>query len=175
MKKLLLLTAIVLFTLLTRAQSGHNQIGVAFEAGLPMGDFGDAAKTGFGGLVKGLYGVGQAGQVTFTTGYSSFQWKNLGSEESGHSWIMPFLMGYRHNFNGFYAEPELGYGLVGSKYNVTGMSSSASAGAFAWGAGIGFAKNGFDAGVRYQGLTKDGTVSIIGLHLGYNFTLGSAK
>jgi len=175
MKKLLLLTVIALFTLLTHAQKGHNQIGVAFEVGLPMGDFGDAAKTGFGGLVKGMYGIGEAGQITFTTGYSSFKWKNLGSEESGNSWIMPFLMGYRHNFSGFYAEPELGYGLVGSKYNVTGMSSSASAGAFAWGAGIGFAKNGFDAGVRYQGLTKDGTVSVIGLHLGYNFTLGGTK
>jgi outer membrane protein with beta-barrel domain len=110
--------------------------------------------------------------MTFTTGYSTFKWKNLGSEESGNSWIMPFMLGYRQNFSGFYAEPELGYGLVGSKYNTSGISASASASAFAWGAGIGYARNGFDAGVRYQGLSKDGTVSVIGLHLGYNFTLG---
>lgn len=175
MKKLLILTAIVSLTLLVNAQKGTNQLGVAFEAGLPLGDFGKGAKTGLGGLVKGLYGVGEAGQISFTTGYSNFKWKNLGSEESGNSWIIPFLAGYRQNFDGFYLEPQLGYAVFGSKYDLAGISSSASTGAFAWGAGLGFAKNGFDGGVRYQGLSKNGTVSVIGIHLGYNFTLGGAQ
>src|SRR5258708_874064 len=175
MKKLFLLTVIACITLLTQAQKGNNQIGVAFEVGVPVGSFGDGVKTGFGGLVKGLYGIGTAGQVSFTTGYSSFKWKNLSSGQSGNSWIIPFLAGYRHNFSGFYVEPQLGYGVFGSKYQFSGASSSASTGAFAWGAGIGFAKNGFDAGVRYQGLSKNGTVSVIGFHVGYNFTLAGSQ
>ena len=175
MKKLLLLIAVVAIALLSKAQKGNNQIGVAFEVGLPMGSFGDGVKTGFGGLVKGLYGVGTAGQVTFTTGYSSFKWKNLGADESGSSWILPILLGYRQNFSGFYVEPQAGYGDFGDKYKVSGQSYSASSGAFAWGATVGYAKNGFDGGVRYQGLSKNGTVSVIGIHIGYNFTLGEAS
>lgn len=116
-----------------------------------MGDFGDGVKTGFGGLVKGLYGVGTAGQVTFTTGYSTFKWKNLGPDESGNSWILPFIIGYRHNFSGFYVEPGLGYAVLGDKYKYQGVSVSASDGAFAWGAGNGYAKNGFDGGIPLPG------------------------
>src|SRR6266487_4826752 len=175
MKKLLLLIGIACITLLAHAQKGNNQIGVAFELGIPVGSFGDGVKTGFGGLIKGLYGVGTAGQVTFTTGYSTFTWKNLSSDESGNSWIIPFLIGYRHNFSGFYVEPGLGYSVLGDKYKFSGVSASSSTGAFTWGAGIGYAKNGFDGGVRYEGLTKNGTVSIIGIHVGYNFTLGGTQ
>ena len=175
MKKLFLLTVIACLTLITKAQKGNNQIGVAFEVGIPVGSFGDGVKTGFGGLVKGLYGVGTAGQVTFTTGYSSFKWKDLGADESGNSWILPILLGYRQNFSGFYVEPQAGYGDFGDKYKVSGQSYSASSGAFAWGATVGYAKNGFDGGVRYQGLSKNGTVSVIGIHIGYNFTLGEAS
>lgn len=175
MKKVLLLVPVVLITVLANAQKGNDQIGVALEVGLPLGNFGDGAKTGFGGLLKGLYGVGEAGQVTFTTGYSSFKWKNLVSDESGNSWIIPFLVGYRHNFSGFYVEPQLGYGVLGDKYEFSGLKSTASTGAFTWGGGIGFAKSGFDGGIRYEGLTKNGTVSVIGFHVGYNFTLGGTQ
>src|SRR5215475_6012472 len=104
MKKLLLLFPVILIATFASAQKGTNQIGVAFEVGVPLGDFGDAAKTGFGGLLKGLYGVGTAGQITFTTGYTNFGIKDLTSDESGSWWIMPFLAGYRHNFSGFYVE-----------------------------------------------------------------------
>jgi hypothetical protein len=175
MKKLLLLFPVILITSFIKAQKGNNQIGVAFEVGVPMGDFGDAAKTGFGGLLKGLYGVGTAGQITFTTGYTHFGMKDLTSDESGNWWIMPFLAGYRHNFSGFYVEPQVGYGILGAKYEYLGASASDSQGAFAWGAGLGYAKNGFDGGIRYQGLSKDGTVSMIGFHVGYNFTLGGKQ
>ncbi|HET9825206.1 MAG TPA: hypothetical protein VFP87_07730 [Chitinophagaceae bacterium] len=173
MKKFLMLATILSMAFFANAQKGNNQIGVAFEAGLPFGYFGKGAKTGLGGLLKGLYGIGEAGQISFTTGYSNFSWKNLGSEETGNSWIVPFLVGYRHNFEGFYVEPQLGYGVLGSNYNLSGISSTASTGAFTWGAGVGFAKNGFDGGIRYQGLSKNGTVSVIGFHIGYNFSIGA--
>ena len=175
MKKLLLLLPVILITAFASAQKGNNQIGVAFEVGIPMGDFGDVAKTGFGGLLRGLYGVGEAGQVSFTTGYTTFGWKDLGPDESGNTWIIPLLVGYRHSFSGFYVEPQLGYGIIGDKYKYAGQSYSDSEGGFAWGGGIGFARNGFDGGVRYQGITKNGTLSMIGFHVGYNFSLGGKQ
>ena len=155
-----------------QAQSGNNQVGVAFDLGVPTGDFGDVAKTGFGGQLRGLLGVGTAGQVSLTTGYLSFKEK----EESGMDLkmsIIPILAGYRHNFSGFYVEPQVGYGIYGAKATILGTESKDSEGAFTWAAGLGFAKNGVDIGARYQSASKDGsTTSLVGIHIGYNFTLG---
>jgi hypothetical protein len=106
MKKLLLLTAIVTVSLLSQAQKGNNQIGIALEVAVPLGDFGDAAKAGFGGLIRGAFGVGTAGHITLTTGYSSFRSKSdiedaLSADKITYS-VIPILAGYRHNFSGFY-------------------------------------------------------------------------
>ena len=168
MKKVLLILACsIALSAIGFAQKGHNQIGLAFEVGIPTGDFGTYSKTGFGGSVRGLYGVGTAGQVTFTTGYTSFKAKSI----DAHSTIIPLLVGYRHNFSGFFVEPQIGYGIYGAK--VSGGSSS-SGGAFTWAVGVGYAMNGFEGGVRYQSATKDGsTLSVVGIHVGYNFTLGA--
>ena len=177
MKKLLLLTAIVGVVTLSKAQTGNNQIGIAFEVGIPMGDFGDISKTGFGGLVRGAFGVGTAGHVTLTTGYTSFTAKDefttlVGADKINFH-IIPILLGYRHNFSGFYVEPQLGYGIYGTKVEIGGSSGSDSEGAFTWGGGLGYEKSGFEAGIRYQAGSKDGsTTSYLGIHVGYNFTLG---
>jgi hypothetical protein len=82
--------------------------------------------------------------------------------------IIPVLLGYRHNFNGLYVEPQAGYG----SYAVKTSLGDASDGAFTWAVGVGYAKNGVDIGARYQSGQKDGSISLIGIHLGYNFTLG---
>src|SRR3984893_3061305 len=168
MKKIMLVLASALvFSAIGFAQKGHNQIGVAFEVGVPTGDFGTYSKTGFGGSVRGLFGIGTAGQITFTTGYTSFKFKDI----DAHSSIIPLLAGYRHNFSGVFVEPQIGYGIYGAK--VSGGSSS-SEGAFTWAIGAGYAKNGFEGGVRYQSATKDGsTLSVVGIHVGYNCTLGA--
>jgi len=175
MKKLVLLTSIVTLALLSNAQRGHNQIGVALEVGMPMGDFGDAAKTGFGGLIRGAYGIGTAGHVTLTTGYLSFRSKSdveeaLGADKISYS-IVPVLVGYRHNFSGLYIEPQIGYGSYGAKIKGGLADGSDSEGAFTWGGGVGFEKNAFEIGARIQAASKDGsTTSMIGFHIGYNFS-----
>ena len=156
------------FALLSHAQRGNNQIGVAFEAGIPTGDFGDAVKAGFGGSAKGLLGVGTAGQVTLTVGYTSFTFKDFSDV---HWTILPVLLGYRHNFSGFYVEPQAGYGSYA--YKQSGVS--VSTGEFTWAIGLGYAMSGFDIGARYQSASKDNsTVSLVGLHVGYNFSLGGS-
>ncbi len=149
------------------AQQGNNQIGVGAEVGLPTGDFGDAAKTGFGGYAKGLFGIGEAGQITFTTGYTSYKFK--GGVDANWS-IIPLLAGYRHNFSGFYAEPQIGYGILGAKADG---GESDSEGLFTWAVGFGYVVNNVDFGARYQSGHKDGsTISLVGIHVGYNFSLG---
>jgi len=171
MRKILFATVFVVASFIgANAQSGNNQIGIAFDAGIPTGDFGDGFKTGFGGQVRGLLGVGTAGQVSLTTGFSTFKEK----EETGANFkmnIIPVLLGYRHNFSGIYVEPQVGYGSYAFKSDL----GDASDGAFTWAVGLGYAKNGIDVGARYQSGQKDGSIALIGLHLGYNFTLGGAS
>ena len=156
------------FSLLSQAQKGNNQIGVAFEAGIPVGDFGNAVKTGFGGSLKGLLGVGEAGQVTLTAGYTTFTFKDASDV---HFNIVPILLGYRHNFSGFYVEPQAGYGSYAFKQSGVSVST----GEFTWAIGLGYAMSGFDIGARYQAASKDGsTTGLVGLHVGYNFSLGGS-
>ncbi|MFC0776143.1 hypothetical protein [Terrimonas alba] len=150
------------------AQQGNNQIGVGADVGIPTGDLGDGIKTGFGGYAKGLFGIGEAGQITFTTGYTTYKFKG-GFDGNYH--IVPLLAGYRHNFSGFYAEPQIGYGIYGSK--ITGLGSS-SEGAFTWAVGFGYVVSNVDFGARYQSGHKDGSsTALVGIHVGYNFSLGS--
>jgi len=173
MKKFFFIATLVVASFIgANAQTGNNQIGIAFDAGIPTGDFGKAFKTGFGGYVKGLLGVGTAGQATLTVGYTSYKEKNNTGFDMKSS-ILPILAGYRQNFSGFYVEPQAGYGSYGSKVTINGTESSGSDGAFTWAVGLGFAKSGVDLGARYQSGTKSGSsISVIGLHLGYNFSLG---
>jgi hypothetical protein len=176
MKKVILGLVCVLTLSAVNAQKGTTQIGIAAEVGLPMGDFGDGFNTGFGGSVKGLFGIGEAGQITFTTGYSTFKAEGSTDDYKATLGIIPLLAGYRHNFSGFYVEPQVGYGIYRGKFEILGDETSDSEGAFTYAIGLGFAKNGFDGGVRYQGASKDGSnTSLVGIHVGYNFTLGGGS
>lgn len=177
MKKVFLAICIAAISTAAYSQQGNNQIGVGVDLGLPMGNFGDFSSFGYGGYVKGLYGVGTAGQITLTTGYTSFPAKSavkdaLGLDKYSMS-IIPFLLGYRQNFSGFYAEPQVGYGSYGAHAKGGGATANASTGEFTYAIGVGYAKSGFDGGVRYQGASKSGeNTSLIGIHIGYNFSLG---
>lgn len=178
MKKVFLaIFAIVAITATGLAQKGNNQINPAVEIALPTGDAGDATSVGLGVTVKGLYGVGEAGQVTFTTGYliasGKKEFKDLLGADKINSTMIPLLAGYRHHFKGFYAEPQVGYGIYGAKIKGGEYDSSDSQGAFTWAAGIGYIYNNFEVGARYQSMHKDGESSgFVGFRIGYNFSLG---
>ena len=99
------------------AQKGDNRIGVGADLSIPTGEFGAYFKTGIGVYAKGLLGVGHSGQVTLTTGFSSF--KNAGdpTDFSGTLGVVPLLIGYRANFNGLFLEPQIGYSILNVKIN----------------------------------------------------------
>lgn len=178
MKKLFLAICIAAVSVTGYAQKGTTKIGVGADVGIPVGDFGDAVKTGFGGYAKGLFGIGEAGQITFTTGYSSFKAKGSSDEGSGSLNIIPLLAGYRHNFSGFYAEPQIGYNIYGMKVKADGLKVSTSDGGLGWAVGFGYVVSDFDLGLRYQGGKPSGggsessDWSFVGIHVGYNFSLG---
>lgn len=172
------LLAAILFNASSFAQKGKTQLGFGADLSLPTGDFGNYFKTGGGGYVKGMFGVGKSGQVTVTSGYSSF--KEAGDYEDFTTTVtmVPLLVGYRHNFNGFFVEPQLGYGMYGLKVNSfdEGFDSD-SEGAFTWAAGVGYVfANQIEVSARYQTGGQQGTnFSLFGLRLGYNFSVGGSK
>lgn len=177
MKKIVLGILVLISFSQVNAQSGNNGLGVGLDLGLPLGDFGDAAKLGIGGSVKFLYGVGTSGQLTLTSGYTTFKAKDIPSGYDASSSIIPILAGYRHNLGGLYLEPQLGYGIYGSKFSYQNVSESSSDGAFTWAVGAGYAMTpGVDVGVRFQSATKEGeALNLLGIALRYVIGLGQSS
>lgn len=171
-----LILSIGFFATAGLAQSGKNQIGVGAEAGIPTADMGDATKLGLGVTVKGFYGIGNAGQLTLTSGLISFgakkEIKELLDADKISTTLIPVLAGYRHHFNGLYVEPQVGYGIFAGKIKGGPFAESSSEGAFTWAAGVGYTFNAFEVGARYQSSHKDGTSNaLVALRVGYNLSL----
>jgi hypothetical protein len=166
-----------LITVISLAQKGKNYIGVGADLSLPMSDFANDFKTGMGGYVKAMLGVAQSGAVTFTTGYSGFKEIADFDETTTTAAIVPLLIGYRHNFNGFFVEPQIGYGIYPYKHNSEDGFYTDTGGAFTWAAGVGYVfNNNIEVSARYQSGSSTGiTVGVFGLRLGYNFSLGQSK
>ena len=160
------------------AQKGKNFIGVGADLSLPAGEFGDDFRRGVGAYVKAMLGVGEAGAVTFTTGYSAFkEIADYGDDVATTATIVPILLGYRHNFNGFFVEPQIGYALYPYKLNSEDGFYTDNEGAFTVAAGLGYVfNNKIEVSARYQTAKRAGyNVGVLGLRLGYNFSLSGSK
>ena len=172
MKIIFFVASFFSFSIFSNAQTGNNLVGVSLDLGLPLGSFADFAGVGVGGTVRGLYGVGESGHITLTTGYSYFRWKDLVAGEDANSHIVPLLVGYRHNFEAIFIEPYAGYASYGEKYSYQGMTSTGSVGSFAWGGGVGYGRGGFEGGVRFLALSKQGTLPVLYIYIGYDLPVG---
>jgi hypothetical protein len=177
MRKSFVVLLAILISAGAMAQKGKNYVGGGADLSLPLGVFADDFNKGVGFYVKGLLGVGQSGAVTFTTGYTALKEIADFDETSTKAGIVPLLVGYRHNFNGFFVEPQLGYGLYPYKHSSWEGFYTETGNAFTWALGAGYMfNNKIEVSARYQSGTSTGTtIGIFGLRLGYNFSLGQSK
>ncbi|MBS1532848.1 MAG: hypothetical protein JSU01_21270 [Bacteroidetes bacterium] len=169
----------VLFTLLAfalsvaacYAQKGNNQIGIGGEINFPLGNgYNDIYNPGIGGNLKGLYGIGDAGQLTLTAGYNSFSGKSSSQFGDQTLSLIPIQAGYRYNLkSGLYGEGQAGLGILTTK--VTGYSASQTN--FAGAINVGYLFKGFDIGVKYY--TEFDVFSSFAVRLAYNIPLGDKK
>jgi hypothetical protein len=167
MKKAIANSILILVYFCSFAQKRETAVGIAFNTGIPVGDFGDIAKTGFGGSVKGLIGVGKTGQITVTTGYFSYKGKITDNTFT----IIPVLAGYRQYIGSFYFEPQFGYGDYGYRLSYAGMSSTTYSGAATLDAEVGYIFKNFDTGIGYWCGSRQGTKkAFFDLYLGYNIS-----
>lgn len=181
MKKVLLASvALVAIATSGFSQKGNNQVTPAVEIALPTGDASDVNTIGLGVTVKGLYGIGEAGQISFTTGLLTAggkkDYKNLLGADKIRSTMIPLLAGYRHHFNGFFAEPQIGYGIYSAKIKGGAYDMKDSQGAFTWAIGGGYIFDRYEAGIRFQSMHKDGGSSgFFGIRFGYNISVNGIK
>jgi opacity protein-like surface antigen len=186
MKKILaLLTIVVLFIGFANAQS-KMYLGAGLEVAIPMGTFGDAAGTGFGGtatfemsLMPQLNGYAKIGYL---------MWAGKEVKSSSYTYTtdytaIPVLVGAKYFFApSFYGLAELGihsFSFEGEstyKNPITGAtttsSSSVSESKFGFGIGAGYempvgTKAMLDISVKYQNLPNE--LSYLGARVGVKF------
>lgn|SRR5690606_18419770 len=169
MKKLFLLLFLGAISTSLFAQKGLNQLSIGAEVGLPTGNVSNVLGVGLGGTAKGLYGVGDAGQVGLTLGFIRYGYSTNISGGSAGMNVIPIMPGYRHHFDNIYAEGQVGVAVVSSSYSYGGYSASASTTNASVAVGGGYLYENFDFSLRYQSYGSG--FGTLGLRVAYNISL----
>ncbi len=172
MKKILLSLAVIVFVSnFCFAQTGNNQISLGAEVNFfASNGYSSIYNPGIGGNLKGLYGIGDASQLTLTGAYSSFSGKSSSTFGDQTLSLLPILAGYRYNLkSGIYGEAQAGLAILTTK--VTGASYSQTN--FGGAINIGYVIHGFDVSARYY--TEGDVLSTFAIRLAYNFSLTAKK
>lgn len=173
MKKVLLTAVVVLFALTANAQI---KVGIGAGLGLPMGDFGDGFKSGFGGAVTGKYMLSENMAVGLNIGYYSF--KSKASDDIKLS-MMPItgLFNYYFATEGFkpYAGADLGFYSAKVKSDIAGFSFSTSETKFGFAPVVGFEYGlgetmNLDVNAKYNMVSDANFVTI---NVGINMVFGN--
>ncbi|UAY54005.1 outer membrane beta-barrel protein [Arachidicoccus terrestris] len=188
MRKLMLLLGVgILLSTASSAQSYERPIGSEFSVGiegaLPMNGWdlydGSTSSTkvsdfGIGATIKYAYNFNETIAATFQTGYVYFPGKDLGGGKINTSQI-PIKAGVRFSMSRFYVEPQFGLSSLNVKVasTVDSGSYSGSTTAFTYAIGVGaMAGRNFDIGLRYEAMSKDGTMGFLALRLAYSLPFG---
>jgi hypothetical protein len=172
MRKVLLLAVLIVsavtasFAQTSKSNSG-GKFSIGIDPGLPVGSASDYSSFAIGGDLKYAIPAAANFDVSLSAGYSVFIGKTYNiagqSISGGDLKGIPVKVAGRYNFNGstgFFGE----FG-VGAAFIQDGGGT-----AFVYAPGIGYAADGgFEVGLRYEGWSKTGTVSEIGLRLAYSF------
>lgn len=147
--------------------SSNLRFSLGLEAGLPIGDFGDAFSFGIGGSAQANYWLDESLAITGNAGYMSFSGKE--TTVAGISFkpkalgVIPVLAGIEYNFT-----PQV---FASAQLGISFLSGSGDGSAFTYAPGIGFRLGeNVSALVKYQAMSKNSvTNSHVGLRLAYSF------
>ena len=145
------------------SSSSSGKFSIGIDPGLPVGSASDYSSFAIGGDLKYSIPAAENFDVSLSAGYSVFLGKTIDSFKLPNIKGIPVKLAGRYNFNGpvgFFGE----FG-VGAAFIQDGGGT-----AFVYAPGIGYAADGgFEAGIRYEGWSKNGTISQIALRLAYSF------
>jgi len=174
-RNFLTLVFLIIFPFVTMAQKGSNFLQVGGQAAVPVGNFSDVAKSGFGGSVKGIYGLSAKPQsVTLEAGYNRFALKDLPGVPSGYYSILPVYAGYRANLSGFILELQAGVSFNRGALSAPGLPDRDTQTVFGWAHSVGYAFKNIELSIRYQHAetSKDyNAIRFISFRLANNFGL----
>ncbi|MFN0157801.1 MAG: outer membrane beta-barrel protein [Bacteroidota bacterium] len=192
--KSLLVTLVVLVMVLgvssADAQSKMS-LSVGADVLLPMGTFGDAVSTGFGGSVRGQYDLSPMAAVGLTVGYYTWSGKDVNGFTMPNFKGIPIRVFGKYYFMPAGATRVYGIAELGLFFSsvdvpsqtingVTFGGGSASSSDFNYAPGIGVeipigsGNTMFDGSVRYDGVATSGSSSgSLGVRVGVNFGLGN--
>jgi hypothetical protein len=163
----------------TFAQAETVQIKLHTSLAVPHG----IEKTGIGLYAKVEKKLGHNGSFTATTGLTGFPngWAiidEFSSRQQSVINMIPFMLGYKRNWNSFYLEPQVGYGQMKvQNFSQFGWYKF-NRGAIMFGAGIGYEKNKWDLGLRYHAAKMEEIYDLFDfakLHIGYTLWSNERK
>ncbi len=171
MKKVIMLSlaAVLFFAASSSAQDDKMSVGINGALALPMGDFGDVAKMGFGGGVSFGYMMSPEFKLGLNVGLLSFGEKISGVKSS----MIPIGISGNYYFSDGDFKP---YGTVGVSYTsfkikISGFGDATES-KFGYNLGLGFESGMFDVSVKYNSvLTSGSATNYIGLKAGVNFAI----
>jgi len=148
----------------TGSSSTDGKFSIGLDAGLPVGNTSIVFSTVIGGSLKYEAPILTNTFATFSAGYSAFLtksvWKNLGVPASAG--FIPLKAGIKtYPTEGIFLEGQLG---------VVFSTESNGGHAFVYSPGVGYTfSSGFEAGIRYEGWSNNGTTSQVALRLAYRW------
>ena len=179
MRRIALVLMLIVIMALPSFAQGTWSVGAALAGGNPMGDFGNFAKLGMGGVVWGAYNLDQNLSLTGKIGYLSFSGKDVTIGIHTYTYdattIMPILVGGKYFFMPpgdmrVYGALELGMYNI----NVAGIGSATKVG-FAPSVGGQYKiadKMNLDLNINYTYISTDNTSSTyLGFALGVEYAL----
>lgn len=167
MKKLFFIAAFAAASFAGKAQDESImglKFGLGANLGIPIGDLADISSIGAGIDLLGQYGISEQIAITADVGYTSMFGKKVNTIDFPDISIIPIRAGLR-----FFPSPQFflgakaGVGILKSK-----NSDSYSATAYSFGAGY-YVNPSFDVSASYDGYSKNGSLNLINIRLGYTF------
>lgn len=187
-KHLLAFAIAILITSVTQAQSSSEIVrkiepGVNVEAAFPTGNFGKSYSFGIGGSVMGRYALSDKANLTASLGYISFSGKNItisevetddGGNPIHDDFGNPIYTTTTMKASSFHGVPlRLGanYSIGGPVFiqGEVGASFMKGGTAFLYAPGVGVRFGNLEAEAKYEGWSKNGTLSFFGVRVGYFF------
>jgi opacity protein-like surface antigen len=183
MKTLVKITAICALVLISFTANSQIKVGVSGGIAMPMGDFGDLCKMGFGGGVTGKYMLNETMAVGASIGYQMFGPKE--ELPSGYDFklaIMPIVGNFTYYFGteGFkpYAGIDAGFFMAKTTIKIAGVEGSESSSDMGFAPTVGFEyglsdKLALDVNAKYNYIMTEGTATTyLGVNVGVLMSLG---
>lgn len=157
MKKVLLASLILFSVVSTKAQSSDLTFGVGLDLGIPAHNLsGSSIAAGFD--VMAHYSVSKEVAITGDVGYTALFAKSGGKTTN----IIPLRAGIRfYPGSNFFVGGKIGAGFLSGNGSVTTT-------AYSLGGGFKIDKQ-LELGASYDGYSKNGTVGLVNIRLGYFF------